>query len=75
MNDQEIASNFSIFWCSLIQDYQVKDQEYVAYSIDVSLSFIGGYTALFWSIASAILGSYQNFSLNNELIKKLYTVD
>ena len=51
------------------------NQDYSIYSIDASLAFIGGYTALFWQIASILVGSYQAYSYESDLINKLFTVD
>ena len=60
----------------LIDFSQATDQEqitYTIYALDTSLGYIGGITALFWSLLGCCVGNFQEFNYTNHLAGELYT--
>ena len=45
------------------------------YSLDTSLGFFGGYSALIWTIAALALSRHQEFSYLNSLSGYLYSTE
>ena len=64
---------FGRFFQSMVQNYEVTSEEYVIYSFDMSLAFIGGYTAIAWQVVGILIGAYQSFSYELTMIASLYT--
>ena len=83
--DAELAESFSVnissigkdyygrFYQGIVQNYEVTSSEYVIYSFDMSLAFIGGYTAIAWQVVGILIGAYQSFSYELTMVASLYT--
>ena len=57
----------------LIQSPKELSRTFSVNSIDTSIAFIGGYSALVWMIFGILAGHYQEFHHNKHLLKTLYT--
>jgi hypothetical protein len=49
------------------------ETEYVIETVEVHLGILGGLYALLWEALAILLGSYQSFNKNNDLIRKFYS--
>lgn len=71
-NSYELA-NYPEYFVTLVQSQEIITTEYSINSLDVSLAFLGGYTAIAWQLASLLIGAYQTFSYESTLMSLLYT--
>ena len=70
---ESLANLRSRFFTVVYQNSKTLSQEYVLHTFGTSLSFIGGLSAFLWQVVSIVLGSYQTFKYEQNLMSKLYT--
>ena len=61
------------FSAYLIQAPAEITKPFTVNSFDLSIALIGGYSALIWQLFGFLIGSYQEFKYNSELISHLCT--
>ena len=57
-----------------IQAREVHGEEWALNSLDNVLGLVGGFTGLLWSVLSFVMGSFETFRLENQLIGSAYSI-